>query len=64
METATPVVIPTAETVGVDLGMNHPATDSRNEFYGEKHWKNLEDRTFELRRRLQVHCAQSLPRDA
>lgn len=55
IETSAPVVIPIEETVGVDLGINNPATDSRNEFYGDKHWQNIEDRTFELRRRLQIH---------
>ncbi len=53
METAAPVISPIEETGGVDLGINNPATDSKNNFYGEKHWKNIEDRAFELRRRLQ-----------
>lgn len=53
METATPEIIPTNETVGVDLGIANPATDSRDNFYGGKHWKQIEDRTFQLRRRLQ-----------
>jgi len=62
METAAPVVIPTEETVGVDLGIKHPATDSRNEFYGDKHWQDIEDRTFELRRRLQSKGTKSAKR--
>lgn len=59
METAAPVVTPTEETVGVDLGIANPATDSRNKFYGDKHWKNIEDRTFQLRRRLQSKGTKS-----
>jgi len=62
METVTPVVTPTEETVGVDLGILNPATDSRNEFYGDKHWKNLEDRTFSYRRRLQSKGTKSAKR--
>jgi IS605 OrfB family transposase len=62
METAAPVIMPTEETVGVDLGIKNPATDSRNEFYGDKHWKNIEDRTFELRRRLQSKGTKSAKR--
>ena len=62
MEATAPVVTPIEETVGVDLGINNPATDSRNEFYGEKHWKDLEDRTFELRRRLQSKGTKSAKR--
>jgi IS605 OrfB family transposase len=59
MEIAAPVVTQTKETVGVDLGINNPATDSRNEFYGDKHWQNIESRTFELRRRLQTKGTKS-----
>lgn len=33
METAAPVISPIEETVGVDLGINNPATDSQNNFY-------------------------------
>lgn len=62
METATPVVVPTEETIGVDLGINNPATDNLDNFYGEKHWKNIEDRTFELRRRLQSKGTKSAKR--
>jgi hypothetical protein len=52
METAAPVVTPSEETVELTWAKN-PATDSRNQFYGDKHWQNIEDRTFELRRQLQ-----------
>jgi len=62
METAAPVVTPSEETVGVDLGIKNPATDSRNQFYGDKHWQNIEDRTFELRRQLQSKGTKSAKR--
>jgi len=41
---------------------NNPATDNRENFYGDKHWKNLEDRMFELRRRLQSKGTRSAKR--
>ena len=62
METTAPVVTPSEETVGVDLGINNPATDSCNKFYGNKHWRQIEDRTFELRRRLQSKGTKSAKR--
>ena len=62
METETPVVVPITETIGVDLGINNPATDNLANFYGEKHWKSIEDRTFELRRRLQSKGTKSASR--
>lgn len=62
MEATTPVVTPIEETIGVDLGIANPATDSRNEFYGGKHWQDIEDRTFELRRRLQSKGTKSAKR--
>ena len=62
METSTPVVTPIEETVGVDLGITNPATDSRGKFYGDKHWQNIEDRTFQLRRHLQSKGTKSAKR--
>jgi len=61
MDTNSPTINPTNETVGVDLGIVSPATDCRGTFYGDKHWKQVEDKIFELRRRLQKHCAQKAP---
>lgn len=52
METAATFVTLTNKTVGVDLGIENPATDNLGNFYGNKHWKNIEDRTFQLCRRL------------
>lgn len=62
METDNPNVTPTNETVGVDLGIVSPATDCRGTFYGDKHWKQVEDKTFELRRRLQSKGTKSAKR--
>jgi putative transposase len=53
MEIETPETTATNEVVGVDLGIASPAVDSRGSKYGSDHWKGIEDRTFELRRRLQ-----------
>ncbi|MDZ4877685.1 MAG: IS200/IS605 family transposase ISHhu4 [Chroococcidiopsis cubana SAG 39.79] len=62
METDNPKVTPINETVGVDLGIVSPATDCRGTFYGEKHWKQVEDRIFELRRRLTSKGTKSAKR--
>ena len=62
METATPETITTDEVVGVDLGIASPAVDSRGSKYGSEHWKEIEDRTFELRRRLQSKGTKSAKR--
>ena len=62
METDSPTIAPTSETVGVDLGIVSPATDCRGTFYGDKHWQQVEDRVFELRRRLQGKGTKSAKR--
>jgi len=62
METDSPTINPTNETVGVDLGIVSPATDCRGTFYGDKHWKQVEDKIFELRRRLQSKGTKSAKR--
>ncbi len=62
METPTPEFASTTETVGVDLGIANPATDSNNNFYGEQHWKKVEQRVFELQRRLQNKGTKSAKR--
>jgi IS605 OrfB family transposase len=59
METDTPKVEPTNEVVGVDLGIATPAVDSNGNKYGSDHWKQVEDKTFELRRRLQSKGTKS-----
>ncbi len=55
-------VTPTDEVVGIDLGIVHPATDSQGNFYGSDHWKVVEDRTFQLKRRLQAKGTRSAKR--
>lgn len=62
METETPETNATDEVVGVDLGIAFPAVDSRGSHYGSDHWKEIEDRTFELRRRLQSKGTKSAKR--
>lgn len=49
----TPEVAPTDEVVGVDLGIVQPAVTSSNQFLGKRHWRNVEARTFKLKRVLQ-----------
>jgi putative transposase len=49
----TPEIEQSAEVVGVDLGINRPAVMSNNKFLGERHWKEPEQRTFRLKRKLQ-----------
>lgn len=49
----------TGEVVGVDLGINKPATDSHGRHYGSDHWKAVEDRRFQHRRRLQAKGTKS-----
>ncbi len=62
METDTPKADPTTQVVGVDLGIATPAVDSNRNKYGSDHWKQVEDRTFELRRRLQSKGTKSAKR--
>jgi IS605 OrfB family transposase len=62
IETDTPKVKPTTQVVGVDLGIATPAVDSNGNKYGSDHWKKVEDRTFELRRRLQSKGTKSAKR--
>lgn len=50
------------ETVGVDLGVTRPAVTSNNRFLGQRHWKELENRTFRLRRALQSKGTKSAKR--
>jgi len=55
-------VVPTDEVMGIDLGIVPPATDSRGNVYGSDHWKVVEDRTFQLKRRLQAKGTRSAKR--
>ena len=52
----------TDEVVGIDLGVNVPAADSKGNFYGSDHWKVVEQRIFEHRCRLQAKGTRSATR--
>ncbi|MFN3428975.1 MAG: RNA-guided endonuclease InsQ/TnpB family protein [Candidatus Sericytochromatia bacterium] len=53
---------PTGQVVGVDLGIVNPATDSRGTYYGTDHWRVVEGRRYEHRRRLQAKGTKSARR--
>ncbi len=53
---------PSGETVGVDLGVVHPAVASNNKFFGKRRWRELEARYFRLRRCLQSKGTKSARR--
>ena len=57
-----PSITPSAEVIGVDLGMNRPAVTSSRHFLGEKRWKEQERRTFRLKRKLQAKGTRSAKR--
>jgi len=57
-----PVVSPSAEAIGVDLGLNRPAVTSNRHFLGERQWKEQERRIFRLRRKLQKRGSKSAKR--
>ena len=62
LEIKTPDFTDSAETVGVDFGIARPAVTSKNLFLGERHWRELENRTFRLRRALQSKGTKSAKR--
>jgi putative transposase len=57
-----PMVSPTAEVVGIDLGLTQPAVTSTNQFLGKHAWKATEDRYVRLKRRLQQCGTKSAKR--
>lgn len=57
-----PVVQPTDNIMGVDLGLAQPAVTSTNQFLGRKRWRAVEGRTFKLRRALQHSGTKSAKR--
>ncbi len=57
-----PVVDPSGDVIGVDLGLNHPAVTSNRHFLGERRWKEQERRIFRLRRKLQTKGTRSAKR--
>ena len=54
-----PVIAPSQEVIGVDLGLNRPAVTSNKHFLGERRWKEQEQRIFRLRRNLQAKGTRS-----
>ena len=58
----TPIVAPSQEVIGVDLGLNRPAVLSTRKFLGERRWKEQEHRIFRLRRKLQAQGSKSAKR--
>jgi len=57
-----PDVTPTDAVMGVDLGVVRPAVTSTARFLGERRWRELEARTFRLRRALQAKGTKSANR--
>jgi putative transposase len=57
-----PDVERTDVVVGCDLGLTRPAVTSDNRFHGERRWRELEARTFRLRRTLQKKGTKSAKR--
>lgn len=62
IDTPAPVVEPNPTTVGVDLGINRPAVTSECDFLGERRWKDIEQRLFRRKRRLQAKRTKSAKR--
>ncbi len=62
IEVPEPQINSSTEVIGVDLGINRPAVTSTNKFLGERRWKELEARTFRLRRSLQSKGTKSARR--
>ncbi len=57
-----PIVPPSTEVIGVDLGLNRPAVTINRHFLGERRWKEQERRIFRLRRKLQAKGTKSAKR--
>lgn len=49
----------TGKVIGIDLGVCRPAVTSTNKFLGQRRWREVESRTFRLRRRLQAKGTRS-----
>ena len=57
-----PAVVLSSEVVGVDFGICRPAVASNNRFFGEKRWREVEQRYFRLKRKLQTKGTKSAHR--
>lgn len=49
----TPDFVDNGQAVGVDLGLNRPAVTSNRKFLGQRRWREISNRYFRLRRRMQ-----------
>ncbi|MBN9390858.1 MAG: transposase [Chloroflexi bacterium] len=50
------------ETIGIDLGLTHPAVTSKRKFLGSRHWKEVDRRYFRSQRVLQSKGTKSAKR--
>jgi putative transposase len=57
-----PEVAPSDHTLGVDLGICHPAVTSDGDFLGEQRWREIEARIFRRKRQCQAKGTQSARR--
>ena len=57
-----PIVSVSSEVLGVDLGVNRPAVTSNADFLGERRWKNVTKRYFNLKRALSAKGTDSAKR--
>jgi IS605 OrfB family transposase len=57
-----PAVIHNNAVIGIDLGLNRPAVTSTRHFLGSKRWKEIDRRTFRLKRKLQSKGTKSAKR--
>ena len=53
------IVEPTGNVVGVDLGVCRPAVTSTKKFLGRRWWREVEARTFRIKRALQAKGTKS-----
>ena len=57
-----PVVEKSPLVVGIDLGLNRPAVTSQCQFLGSSQWKEIDRRSFRIRRKLQSNGSKSAKR--
>lgn len=61
-ELSAPQVDASAAVVGADFGISRPVVTSDNQFLGERRWRELENKTFRLKRALQSKGTKSAKR--
>jgi IS605 OrfB family transposase len=62
VEAPEPLFVPSGKVLGADLGIKRPAVTSNNKFFGERRWREIEDRYFRLVRKLQAKGTKSAKR--